>query len=172
MKEKNGSFSATNKEYFCGRLWGGKGLIKFAFYILNVIPARYEVAASWVISSVCLNPLFLCLSCWEEGRRGSNSVGRRKFKKGKEKSCWDELAQQGAADEAKLKPWGKFIFFILWWGKIWHRIKTRSTPKRRNFHARRNTGLYKDFMCLPFNLHLFCLLEYERQGDDFQKWHI
>lgn len=56
--------------------------------------------------------------------------------------------------------------------KIQHRVKTHSTPKRRNFHARGNTGLYKDFMCLPFNLHLFCLLEYKRQGDDFKKWHI
>lgn len=45
MKEKNGSFSVTNKEYFCGSLQGGKGLIKFAFYILNVTPAQSEVAA-------------------------------------------------------------------------------------------------------------------------------
>lgn len=45
MKKKNGSFLVTNKEYFCGTLWGGKGLIKFAFYVLNVIPAQSEVAA-------------------------------------------------------------------------------------------------------------------------------
>jgi len=104
--------------------------------------------------------------------KGQQLSGENKLKKEKDKCCWDELAQQGAADEAKFKSWGKFMFFIFWRGKIWHRIKNHSTPKRRNFHARGNTGLYKDFMCLPFNLHLFCSLEYERQGDDFQKWHI
>lgn len=50
--------------------------------------------------------------------------------------------------------------------------KTPSTLKWRNFHGKGNTGLYKDFMCLPFNLHLFCLLEYKRQEADFKKWHI
>lgn len=81
----------------------GRKRIKFAFYILNIIPSRSEVAASWIISSVCLIPLLLYLSCWEEGRKSSNSEGKKKLKNGKEKSCWDELAQQGAADEAKLK---------------------------------------------------------------------
>lgn len=104
MKEKSGSFSATNKEYFCGSLWGGNGLIKFAFCILNVIPAWSEVAASWVISSVCLIPLSFSVPQLLGGReKGQQLSGENKLKKEKDKCCWDELAQQGAADEAKFK---------------------------------------------------------------------
>lgn len=80
-EEKNGSFSATNREYFCGSLWGGKGLIKFASYILNVIPAQSEVAACQIISSVCLiPPLFSMPELMGGGEKGQQ-LTRKKNKK-------------------------------------------------------------------------------------------
>jgi len=35
--------------------------------------------------------------------KGQQLSGENKLKKEKDKCCWDELAQQGAADEAKFK---------------------------------------------------------------------
>lgn len=85
-EEKNGSFSTTNREYFCGSLWGGKGLIKFAFYILNVIPAQSDVAACQIISSVCLiPPLFSMPELMGGGEKGQQ-LTRKKNKKKKKKN--------------------------------------------------------------------------------------